>query len=714
MNKKIISFITALSMCATMAIMPITASADDSLKTAVMDAFTALADTNGEFTIDGTTFKKDNDNNRINVLKTATVNGVTFDEILVDTNIQAKTGVLGSTSVWADENVSQTVTDRTAISDFSLKTTMYMAGVKTIYDKYIALATMFVNNASLPGVTQAELNGIKVKGEFTITVKLPVGLTIADETMKQSNQDMHGFSFEDGTAISTLYKEISRTYTPASASSGEVLNITIAPSSNGDVDYAHKSTLDTHVGKNIVIQCPVKALAPQTGTSITYTAEGYVRGWTEICSAADDSLAYVNYKANQKTDTSETVTTEGTVGDENIILSEDVIVNYQQPTTPSAPGGSDVATYILKFETNGGNNIVPLSKTKGTSIDLTVYKPVKEGAVFEGWYSDSALTIPVDKVTLNSNMTVYAKWSDTTDEEKVTLTFVTNGGLSVAPVTTNKGTAVDINDYITLREGYTFEGWYLDKEFTIPVDIHTLHNDTTVYAKWSETPIPSQLTDEHYAYIIGRHDGLVHPSANITRAEVATIFFRLLTAEVRDGNLTKENNFDDVNDGDWFCAAVSTLEDLGIINGRTDTTFVPNAFITRAEYAAIASRFSDVVYDGKDKFTDIAGHWAEDEINEASHIGWIVGDGGKFRPDDYTTRAEAMTLTNRVLKRIPQTTDDLLDDMVKWPDNMDTAMWYYLAVQEATNSHDYELKADNVHEKWTTIEAPRDWTEYEK
>ncbi|MBR5271565.1 MAG: InlB B-repeat-containing protein, partial [Clostridia bacterium] len=429
---------------------------------------------------------------------------------------------------------------------------------------------------------------------------------------------------------------------------------------------------------------------------------------------ANDVLAHVNYKANQKIDTSETVSTEGTAGSENIILSEDVVVNYTQPSTPPSPGGGGVATYILKFETNGGNTIAPLSKTKGTSIDLTVYKPVKEGFVFEGWYLDSALTKPVDKVTLNSNMTVYAKWSDKTDKDDVTLTFVPNGGSTVPSLTTDRGTVVDIDDYITLREGYTFEGWYLDKEFTIPVDTHTLHNDTTVYAKWSETPKPSQLTDEHYAYIIGRTDGLAHPAANITRAEVATIFFRLLTPEVRDGNLTKENQFDDVNADNWFCAAVSTLEDLGIIKGRTDTTFVPNAFITRAEYAAIASRFSDVVYNGKDKFTDIAGHWAEDEINEASHIGWIVGDGGKFRPDDYITRAEAMTLTNRVLKRIPQTTDDLLDDMVKWPDNMDTTMWYYLAVQEATNSHDYELKADKVHENWTTIEAPRDWTEYEK
>ncbi|MBR5271438.1 MAG: hypothetical protein IKV64_04555, partial [Clostridia bacterium] len=150
MNKKIISFITALSMCATMAFMPITASADSALKNAILAEFEVLdasdGTDDGKFELQGTTFERQVDH--INVLQSNTVNGITFDEILVDTNIQAKTGVLGSTSAWADDNVSQTVTDRTALSDFSLKTTMYMAGVKAIYDKYIALANMFVNNVA--------------------------------------------------------------------------------------------------------------------------------------------------------------------------------------------------------------------------------------------------------------------------------------------------------------------------------------------------------------------------------------------------------------------------------------------------------------------------------------------------------------------------------------------------------------------------------------
>ncbi len=706
MRKKITSIITALSMCATMAFMPITASA--TLKDDVLSAFDALADANGEYNVPGTTttFKKDTIHNRINVLQTNTGDYSSFPDVLVDTNIQAKNSSESST-LYRDTDVEQTVNSRAAFADFTLKTTMDMDNVATIYNDYMALAQLFVDNVS--GVGTQELEGTKVKGEFTITVKLPTGLTIADNNMKtyDAGRNMYGLSFVNAAPITKLYREINRTY--SSDATGETLNITIAPCDpqpGGDTEFAHKSTLDSYLNNDIQIECPVKAAAPQTGNSITYTTTGYVNGWTKIYSGANDELAEVRYKAKQTDSTSE----GATVDTSNIYLTEDVTVIYQQP---SSPGGGGITTYKLTFETNEGSLITSLIKNKGTVIDLSEYKTVKDGYTFAGWYSDKELTQPIEKVTLNANTTVYAKWVEK-DTTKVTLNFVGNGGLSVTPVTTNKGTVVDLDDYITLREGYTFEGWYIDESLTIPVDTHTLNADTTVYAKWNKTPIPSQLTDEHYAYIIGRHDGLVHPEANITRAEVATIFFRLLTPEVRDGNLTKDNKFSDVNEGDWFCAAVSTLEDLGIINGRTDTTFVPNAFITRAEYATIASRFSDVIYNGKNKFTDIDNHWGEDEINEAAHVGWIIGYNGRFRPDDYITRAEAMTLTNRVLKRIPEITEDLLDDMVKWPDNMDTTMWYYLAVQEATNSHDYEIKSDNVHEKWTTIEAPRDWTEYEK
>ena len=227
--------------------------------------------------------------------------------------------------------------------------------------------------------------------------------------------------------------------------------------------------------------------------------------------------------------------------------------------------------------------------------------------------------------------------------------------------------------------------------------------------------VPTGLNgDDHYAYIVGYPNGNVEPNGNITRAEVATIFFRLLTEEVRTANSTQSNSLSDVTRGQWFNHAVSTLSSMGIVKGHNDGTFAPNAPITRAEFAAIAARFDDKNTDTSSKFTDIASHWAKNEIGIAANKGWINGyPDGTFRPNQYITRAEAMTLVNRVLNRLPENSSDLLDSMIKWPDNSDASAWYYLAVQEATNSHYYKTK-ENKFEKWTELRETRDWTELEK
>ena len=227
--------------------------------------------------------------------------------------------------------------------------------------------------------------------------------------------------------------------------------------------------------------------------------------------------------------------------------------------------------------------------------------------------------------------------------------------------------------------------------------------------------VPTGLNgDDHYAYIVGYPNGNVEPNGNITRAEVATIFFRLLTEEVRTANSTQSNSLSDVTRGQWFNHAVSTLSSMGIVKGHNDGTFAPNAPITRAEFAAIAARFDDKNRDTSSKFTDIASHWAKNEIGIAANKGWINGyPDGTFRPNQYITRAEAMTLVNRVLNRLPENSSDLLDSMIKWPDNSDASAWYYLAVQEATNSHYYKTK-ENKFEKWTELRKTRDWTELEK
>ena len=227
--------------------------------------------------------------------------------------------------------------------------------------------------------------------------------------------------------------------------------------------------------------------------------------------------------------------------------------------------------------------------------------------------------------------------------------------------------------------------------------------------------VPTGLNgNDHYAYIVGYPDKTVRPQNGITRAEVATIFFRLLTDETRNANSTKSNSYSDVAAGAWYNHAVSTLSAMGIVKGDSHGKFNPNAPITRAEFAAIAARFDDKANTTTADFSDIASHWAKNEISAASNNGWITGyPDGTFRPDNKITRAEAMTLVNRVRKRLPETEEDLHDDMIKWSDNSDVSQWFYLDVQEATNSHYYQTK-ENQFEKWTKLRETRDWTELEK
>ena len=234
-------------------------------------------------------------------------------------------------------------------------------------------------------------------------------------------------------------------------------------------------------------------------------------------------------------------------------------------------------------------------------------------------------------------------------------------------------------------------------------------------------------TVDHYAYIVGYPEDYVtgqptedesrwpvKPQANISRAEVATIFFRLLTDEARDQFWMTTNNFPDVAPDAWYNNAISTMVNAGIIQGYEDGTFRPNNNITLAEFAAIASRFMSSGYDvEEDLFTDIANHWARENINDAAMTQWIHGyPDGTFLPDQAITRAEAVTLVNNVLQRKPHK-DHMLDTMIKWPDNPESA-WYYEAIQEATNSHDYDLFEDAEYETWTALQENRDWAALEK
>ena len=274
---------------------------------------------------------------------------------------------------------------------------------------------------------------------------------------------------------------------------------------------------------------------------------------------------------------------------------------------------------------------------------------------------------------------------------------------------------------------YKKEGKTKLAEFPKPSVSYTIKSSSGSHSGGSR---PSLNTKDHYGYIIGypvdyytgqpttdQTKKPVRPEGKITRAEVATIYFRMLTDESRTKFWSQNSGYSDVKTGDWFNNAVSTLSNAGIIAGYEDGSFRPNGYITRAEFATIAARFFDVTYNGKDLFPDISGHWAKDYINQAANKGFVNGyEDGTFKPDRNITRAEAVTLVNRTLDRHPDKSH-FTKDMLVWPDNMDQTKWYYADMQEATNSHTYQMKENSdktKYENWTKTLPIRNWEALEK
>ena len=298
-----------------------------------------------------------------------------------------------------------------------------------------------------------------------------------------------------------------------------------------------------------------------------------------------------------------------------------------------------------------------------------------------------------------------------------TITFYVDGNNDVvAPLTKETGTEIKIFDLaIPYRDGYAFDGWYTDRSLSQKLTgSFTLTKNVSLYGSFTKTTVPSKLNDEdHFAYIIGYPDGTVRPEALITREEVATIFFRLLTTEAREAIYSKTNSFTDMDAERWSNIAISTLVKGGILKGYHDGTFHPGAPITRAEFAAIASRIDALIEDAMHNFTDVSDHWANDYVANAVAKGWITGyEDGTFRPDQNITRAEAMTIANRMLKRF-LTHDGYHADSIIWPDNPKDA-WFHLAVIEATNGHNYDRGENNVHETWPSLRETPDWKTLEQ
>ena len=393
-------------------------------------------------------------------------------------------------------------------------------------------------------------------------------------------------------------------------------------------------------------------------------------------------------------------------------------------------------SYGITYQLDGGTNSPDNHETYTVEDTFTLKAPTKQGYAFTGWTSDGetepklAVTIPVGttgRLVFTAHWVEVATIDATADEhgkiEPAGTITVPKGDNKTFTITPDSGYC--IND--VLVDGKSV-GAVTEYKFENVTEAHKIHatfarNYTPSYPIQPEQPkvdIPDDdalglNTTDHFAYIVGYGNGQVRPQNAITRAEVATIFFRLLTDDVRGENFTSTNKYTDVAAGAWYNNAVSTLSAMGIITGYPDGTFRPNAYITRAEFAAIAARFDADGDKTLAAFSDIANHWAKDEISVAYNNGWVDGyPGGTFGPQRNITRAETVTLVNRVLNRKPETEDDLLSDMTTWTDNADKKAWYYLAIQEATNSHYYKYKENSEYEKWTELRETRDWTQLEK
>lgn len=407
--------------------------------------------------------------------------------------------------------------------------------------------------------------------------------------------------------------------------------------------------------------------------------------------------------------------------------------------------------YTLHYNNNGGTGTMENQTfSHGDAQALTECAFARDGYSFVGWAKDAAAQQAdySDQASLffetafpegTKEATLYAVWKENT----VTLNYASSdeslGTVTVESEPVDAVTGTAHGSTAQAKSGAKFDGWYSADGTLLSTDLKfvptradgAVWQGTTYYAHFSakrspstpstpakpdETkptlaPIPEMLNGEdHYAYLLGYEDGTVRPNGSISRAEVATVLFRLLKDDVRMQNLTKDNAYSDVSDTAWYAAAVSTLSKMGVISGYPDGTFRPNAPITRAEFAAMIARFDETAKSADTPFTDISGHWAENAIGKAYGNGWIKGSSKTvFCPESNLTRAETATLLNRVLHRLPEKESDLLANQIVWPDNPET-FWGYLAIQEATNSHEYERKADGVHETQTAKRENRDWS----
>ena len=606
----------------------------------------------------------------------------TISEVVVPGNIDVKLAGAEDSTYADSKSVKFESNERT----FDFKATLDM---KPVQEKFEASVDI------LSGLGKYDdLKDREVKGEFTVTVIPGTYITIPQADIDGSG--MYGFTTE-----STIYEEIDREVVDGN------LVIKVGLKSGTTVDMIKNDGL-----KDIAYESENVAVT-KAGTIKIY---GTVKGYIETVDLQGDSDINVRADFVAKEDNKEKIfatiysktSSTGGLGGGSTTTKKNATVTFYDGAQEHLKETVDITNGAYTFD-----------------VSSVAVPEAEANKVFTGWYEDKECTVKAsDKESITKNTDFYAGWLDT----KYDITYKIDGVKAPVNTGTTGSIVIDGDDVVVTEEGTTVKlsqikaegvvilGWYLDPEHTIKADDEvTITEDTTFYAVTKEIDVPVDLEkDDHFAYIIGYPEGDVRPENSITREEVATIFFRLLTEETRTANFTKTNAFADVEDSRWSNNAISTMAKLGIITGYEDGTFKPANAITRAEFATIAARFEEEVAVGTEDFTDIAGHWAESYIKEAAALQWINGyEDGSFRPGNNITRAEVMTIVNRMLQR-KVSSDYILETATFWTDNPKSA-WYYEDVMEATNSHTYErLGEGQIEERWVEMQPNRDWSELEK
>ncbi len=509
---------------------------------------------------------------------------------------------------------------------------------------------------------------------------------------------------------SVTYQGEAVTSSPTYHDNGDTINILQEPTRDGYLFDGWECNLDQktyQAGDSYIVT-----------QDVVFTAK-----WTPIKKEIKISKALTKVNGNDYQ--------TGTVSIGDVLTYSVTVVNTGNVDLPSVVIHDSLYGYIT-FENIQKNTPNGVTKTyqytvpadAGESVKNIVVAKDKETIEDNG---GSEVTVPVAKrYTVTTSIDSHGTITPTTtyDEGKdATVSFTITGNYRINSVTVD-GAAYQNYAWSNTDNAYIIKFEKIAANHTVAVTTKAPGGGGGGGGSNRPKPPVVEIPDDvptglngkdHYAYVVGYPDGMVYPQKNITRAEVATIFFRLLTDETREANMTKSNSYNDMKDGAWYTCAVSTLSKMGIIKGYEDGSFKPDASISRAEFAAIAARFDPDGDKTPATFSDVSSHWAKDEISIAANHGWIKGyEDGSFKPDQKITRAETMTLVNRVLKRLPETKDDLHKDMKTWPDNQKESAWFYLAVQEATNSHYQKLKKDGTHETWESMRETRDWAALEE